>query len=84
MQGFAVTCVQTYIFLCRRKSPLGHESRRANLAMKFMAAIVKKEGRDPPTETKLVKNEAVDSDYMSRLVTIRDSSQLESDDSIVI
>ena len=50
MQGFAETCVQTYIFLCRRKSPLGHESRRANFAMKFMAAIVKEEGRDPPTE----------------------------------
>ena len=37
-----------------------------------------------PVLTKLVKNESVDSDYMSRLATIRDSSRLESDDSIVI
>ena len=34
--------------------------------------------------SKLVKNESVDSDSMSRMATIRDSSRLESDDSIVI
>ena len=33
---------------------------------------------------RLVKNESVDSDSMSRLATSRDSSRLESDDSIVI
>ena len=34
--------------------------------------------------TKLVKNESVASDSVSQLATIRDSSRLESDDSIVI
>ena len=38
----------------------------------------------PLYRIKLVKNESVDSDSMSRLATIRDSSRLESDDSIVI